>query len=127
MADWKEESSAQHRVTYDKVSGSFRILNLWDESVRNLPIDAEIPENSSAMKTLSALEVNALLGKVNEMGWIKKIFGDQVSENSSETSEPRKSIQEIAITNVFEVAKLGGDESVAKEAISAIRDMIKNL
>jgi len=128
MADWKEESAIQFSVKYNKETGVFSILNLWDDSVRNLPPDVEIPANSSAMKTLSNLEVNALLGKVNEMGWIQKMFGTQPkSDAEAALSQPRKTIQEVAIENIYEVAKLGGDEGVAKESVMAIREIVNKV
>jgi hypothetical protein len=128
MSDWTEENNIQYRITYDQAAGVFRILNTWHDSVKNLPIDTEIPDNSPAMKILSSLEVNALLGILNSMGWIKKIFGDQSSSNPAFlSSEPRKSIQEIAIENITKIASLGGDEGVAKESVMAIREVVNKV
>ena len=128
MADWKEEANAQFKISYDKISGSFRILNLYHDDVKNLPIDADIPDNTLALKVLSGLEVNSLLGKLKEMGWLDKLFGSQI-QNDIQTIQPaRKSLSEIAIENITMVAKdtipEGIDSTASKEAIAAIKDIV---
>ena len=70
--DWKNEIGDRFRVSYDKITNTFRILDLWDESVRNLPLDSEVPDNSPAIKIISILELNSLLSMLDKMGWLEK-------------------------------------------------------
>jgi hypothetical protein len=104
MADWKEESEIQYRVLYDQSTGAFSILDLWNNAVRNLPSDATVPEDSPALKKISSLEVNALLGKLNEMGWIEKLFGKSGSPSTS--SSPKQTTMEMAIEKIENIALL---------------------
>jgi hypothetical protein len=129
MADWREESSIQYKVLYDKASGVFSILDLWDDSVRNLPPDATIPEDSPGLKKISSLEVNALLGKLDEMGWIEKLFGKSSGATSSSFSS-KPSTMELAIEKIENITcntakDIGVDSEVAREAITSIRELLK--
>jgi hypothetical protein len=130
MADWKEESEIQYRVLYDQSTGAFSILDLWNNAVRNLPSDATVPEDSPALKKISSLEVNALLGKLNEMGWIEKLFGKSGSPSTS--SSPKQTTMEMAIEKIENIAcntskDIGVDSEVARDAIASIKEMVKEV
>jgi hypothetical protein len=132
MADWTEESPTQFKVKYNQEDGSFKIIDLWHETIRNLPVDAEIPDDSPALKTLSSMEVNSLLGKLNEMGWIDKMFGKGNVSEGFTPSTPRKSLQEIAVEKISDIATSTGiangvDPGVAKEAITGIREVVNRI
>ena len=120
MADWHEDIKERFRVNYDSTVGVFRILDLWNESVVSLPIDATIPDDSPAVKTLSTLEINALLGKLKQMGWIEKMFGQ--GEATTPISS-RKEIKEVAIENITKIVELAADAGISKEAIGSIREV----
>jgi len=123
-ADYTQEIPERFRIHYDGGSGVFRILDLWAEDVKNLPPDAAIPDNSPALKTLSTLEINALLGKLKQMGWIDKMFGQGEQTTSI---YPKKDIKEIAIENIEKIVELSADQGVTKEAILSIKEIVNNL
>ena len=131
MPDWKEEGGGRYRISYNKEQTNFRILDLWEESVRNLPLEADIPDNSPAVKILSTLEVNALLGSLDQMGWLEK-YREFAGGGSKITPEIipniRKSSHELAIEKIAEITLAstpqGASEAVAKEAILAIRELL---
>ena len=127
MADYKEEVPERFRINYNKLSGAFYILDMHNESVRNLPPDATIPEDSPAMKVLSGLEVNALLGELNKMGWIEKLFGARTEQAAVTPRVYQKTTNEIAIENITAIIQSGKDESVSKEAIMAIREIVAKI
>ena len=128
MADYKEEIKEQYRITYDNNSGVFRILDMWADDIRNLPPDATIPDSTPSMKVINNREMNALLGTVNKMGWIDKIFGTRASVGAGDggtySGTHSKSIHEVAIENITAVVQSGKDESVTKEAILSIREIM---
>jgi hypothetical protein len=128
MADYKEEVKEQYRVTYDQGSGAFRILDMWADDIRNLPPDATIPDNTPAMKVINSREVNALLGTVNKMGWIDKIFGPRGGVAGTDSYyAPRKSIQEVSIENITAIIQSDKDPGVTREGILAIREIINKI
>ena len=128
MSDWKEEVKERYRIFYDKETGAFHICDLWHESVKNLPLDAVIPEDSPAIKILSSLEINALLGELDKLGWLsqyKKFSGDL----SIRELPQRKTLQEIVVDKIAEIVldsgkKNGANDTVVKEAISTLREII---
>jgi len=128
-ADYKAEVPERYRISRNAFHGAFYILDMWHETVRNLPEDAVIPDGSPAMKIISDLEVNALLGELKTMGWIDKLFGPttQSAQLFSESGVRVKSLQEISIENVTAIVQSDKDSGVAKEAISAIRDIMSKI
>ncbi len=126
MPDYKEEIQEQFRVSYNKVNGAFYVLDLWNPAVVNLPPDADIPENSPALKVISALEINALLGKLKEMGWLDKFITGGAEPTNNIVDRPiRKSLAEIAIENVAQISvEKGVDNMVIQQAINAIREIV---
>ena len=67
------------RVAYDQNSGVWRILDTWHPQIANIADFAEeIPDNSPAIKIISDLEMNAILAKIDEMGWLEKIIRKKV-------------------------------------------------
>lgn len=124
MPDWREDVKERFRVNYDPVAGVFRLLDMWQDSVVSLPLDATIPDDSPAMKILSAIEVNALLGKLKQMGWIDKMFGQ---DKSVTPISLRKEVKEIAIENITRIVELAADCGVSKSAILSISDIVNEV
>lgn len=122
--DWREDVKERFRVSYSSETGVFRILDLWHDSVVSLPLEATIPDDSPAMKVISTLEVNALLGKLKQMGWLDKMFGqgEQVASIYS-----KKDVKEIAIENVTKVVELAADCGISKSAIEAIEKIVNEV
>jgi hypothetical protein len=128
--DFEKMVPERYKITHDTETGSFRILDTWHASIKNLPdLDQDIPINSPALKIVNALEVNALLGELDKLGWLEKY-----KKNLGVIQEPmvhsaQKSLHELAIENITAIAKSTGNESnvnegVAREALVAIREVV---
>lgn len=128
--DFSTEIPERYRVVYDKVTDCFKILDTHHPQVMNLGFDADIPDNSPAMKIVTNSEVNALLGTLNKIGWIERIFGVG-GKNTSVKHDvvEKKDIKQVAIENIKDIAveaiKMPDSElgDSVKEAISAIREV----
>jgi len=71
--DMKKEVPERYRCAYDKESDCFQILDTWDPQLQNIAdLQAEVPKSSTALKLVSAAEVNALVGLLIKMGWMEK-------------------------------------------------------
>ena len=127
MADWTQEVRERYRINYDKEGGVFRLLDLWDPTVKSLPLEATIPNDSTAIKTLSSSEVNALLGKLNELGWLDQFKKFAGNVEIKELSQQGKEIKQIAIENVTKVVELAADNGVSREAIAAIEKIANEI
>ena len=127
MPDWEQEVKERFRVLYEKETGSFRICDLWDPTVKSLPLDATIPNDSPAIKTLSSAEVNALLGKLNELGWLDQFKKFAGNVEMKELSQRGKEIKQVAIENVTKVVELAADNGVSREAIAAIEKIANEI
>ena len=124
--DWKETVPERYRVGYDK--GIFRILDCWHDTVRNInDFNLEIPDDSPALTIITTEEVNALIGKLTEMGWLDKMIPSDKTEQTSAKID----IREIAIDSITKLGLASMDAKVedgtlAKEAIMAIKGIAGN-
>ncbi len=130
MPDWTVEFPARYSVTYDQMLGVFRVLDCWHESIKNISdLTQEVPDNSPAVKILNTMEINALLGKLRIMGWLEKYANIEGTIPASNI--PRsKTIHEIAVENIADIAKINSnssDPNVSKEAILAIREVVSKI
>jgi hypothetical protein len=126
LADYKEEVPERYKISFNRMQGAFYIMDMWHDSVRNLPVDADVPDNSPAMKVITSLEVNALLGELKKMGWLDKLFG-AADKPAGAVYASTKTIHEISIENITAIIQADKDSGVAKEAISAIRDIMNKI
>ena len=124
--DYKEEVPERYRISFNRLQGAFYILDLWNETVRNLPPDSDVPTDSPAMKVITSLEVNALLGELKKMGWLEKLFVNSETTASS-PRQSQKSIQEISIENITSIVQADKDPSTTKEALLAIREIMNKV
>ena len=135
MPDWKEVIRERYRVHYDAQKGCFRILDCWHDTIKNIAdLTQDIPDDSPAIKIISQMEANALIGELLKLGWldkIAKINPQLVKEKPAQeqikdekTISPPKDIREIAIKNIKEITEIKTDPGVIKEAILAIREII---
>jgi hypothetical protein len=130
--DFTEIIPSRYRISYDTKTGAFWILDCWHETVKNLPDieNAVIPENSPAVIIISSEQANALIGEQIKLGWFDKLKVKMASPGVPPvTHEDRINIstEQLAINKIADIAtdtKLNGvNEQVAKEAISAIREL----
>ena len=69
--DWAAMGISRYRTNFDPTTKTFRILDVWHESIKNIPeneLDRDIPDNSPAIKILSTEEISSLLEKLKELG-----------------------------------------------------------
>jgi len=131
--DWEKIIPERYRISYDRATGSFRILDTWHESIKNLPdLDGEIPDNSLAVKILNTLEVNTLIGELGKMGWLDKFISDSGTKIMAAPIVKSKTIGEIAVDRIAEIVKdtaksVGADEAVSREGILAIREIAQKI
>lgn len=133
MPNFEELVPGRYVVYYEKNGGVFKILDTWHESIKNLKLDdnPDLPENSPAIKVLSTEEVNSVIGKAVELGWLDKLSAIREFKEASPIVRS-KTLQEIAMDNIKSIANntaasVGVDQGVAREAIIAIREVINKL
>jgi hypothetical protein len=133
--DFNEIIPERYRTSYDNETGAFRILDTWHDSIKNIPdiTTAIIDDASPALKTLSTEQVNSLIGILIKLGWLDKIKTQTTATTQKITPPPVKdfvpvekvkSIEEIAITKIAEIAQKDSiNNDLAREAITAIRNL----
>ena len=125
--DFKEMIPSRYRVTYDKQTGAFWILDCWHDTIRNIPDieNAVVDQNSPALTILSTEQTNALIGELIRLGWLDKLKStEETSQQKVSIPEKVKTVEEIAIVKIVEVVKTENlKDDIAKEAIMAIRNL----
>jgi hypothetical protein len=127
--DFNEIIPERYRTSYDNETGAFRILDTWHDSIKNIPdiTTAVIDDASPALKTLSTEQVNSLIGILIKLGWLDKIKTQKITPPPVKDFVPVekvKSIEEIAITKIAEIAQKDSiNNDLAREAITAIRNL----
>ena len=68
------------RVAYDQNSGVWRVLDTWHPQISAISdFTQDVPDNSPAVKIISDLEMNAIISKIDSMGWLEKIVRRKLS------------------------------------------------
>ena len=128
MPDWKEVIRERYRIHYDAQKGCFRILDCWHDTIKNIAdLTQDIPDDSPAIKIITQMEANALIGELLKLGWLDKIVKEKPAQEQIKDEKaisPPKDIREIAIENIKEITEIKTDPSVIKEAILTIREII---
>jgi len=130
----KDEAKTRFSIVYNEVDGCIRIFDLWHADISNLPMDKaiNIKDDSPAVRVLTAEHVSSLIGWLKEKGWLEK-YGVGVVGGVVQTAQAsRKALQETAIESIRDITLGTGngagvnsvDGSVAKEATSAIREIM---
>ena len=127
MADFEKTIPERFRAKYDSDGDYWAVLDTWHPQVKNIAdLEQDIPLDSPAIKKIANSEMNAVIGEMIKMGWMEK-FGQRI--NAEVIEKPIKNIPEdirkIAIENITLIIQNEADSSVAKEAILAIREIIK--
>jgi hypothetical protein len=126
------------RVFYNQSSNSFKILDTWHPSIKNLNLETnpDIPDDSPAVKTITAEEVNSIVGELIKLGWLDKMLAARSNkeQNSSDISSTtrRPSTAELIIEKIAAIVLDDGSKpephsSVSKEAIATLREIAKGL
>lgn len=135
MADLEELIPERYRVAYNQSNNSFKILDTWHSSIKNLNLETnpEIPDDSPALKTLSTEEVNALVGELIKLGWLDKMISAKASQAQVAVKESRRPsiaelvVEKIAAVTIDDSNKSEPHTAAVKEAIIALREIATKL
>jgi hypothetical protein len=128
----------RYRVYYNQSNNSFKIMDTWHPSIKNLKFEdnPDIPDNSPALKTISTEEVNAIVGELIKLGWLDKIISSKVHKEDAAqevANIPRKpTITELIVEKIAAITLDDSDKnephsSVVKDAISALKEIASKL
>ena len=121
--DWEKIIPERYRVKYD--NGIWFILDTWHPQVKNIAdLDQDISVDSPAIKKISELEINAIVGEMIKMGWLDKFKHSDEQMEISNITKKKEDIRQIAIENITLVVQNEADSSIAREAIIAIREIV---
>ena len=121
--DWERIIPERYRVKYD--NGIWFILDTWHPQVKNIAdLDQDISVDSPAIKKISELEINAIVGEMIKMGWLDKFKHSDEQMEISNITKKKEDIRQIAIENITLVVQNEADSSIAREAIIAIREIV---
>lgn len=133
--DLKEIVPGRFTVYYQRELNSFKILDTWHESIRNLNLEEDpvIPDNSPAIKIVSSEEVNALVGELIKIGWLDKLISSNIA-NQSEVKKvsPAKQSCDLIIEKIAEITLDDGNKpephgSVSRDAILALKEIASKI
>ena len=127
----------RYRIYFNQANNLFKILDTWHPSIKNLKLEdnPDIPDNSPAIKTITAEEVNAIVGELIKLGWLDKVIAAKTGKETSQeiSAAPRRpSIQELIVLKIAEITiddnnKTEPHTSVSKDAISALKEIASKL
>jgi hypothetical protein len=134
--DLQELVPGRFIVRYDKALNTFRILDTWHESIKNLNLEENpvIPDESPALKTLSTEEVNALVGELIKLGWLDKMISAKsgVQEVTPQSASPVKDSRDLIVEKITEITLDDGNRqephsSVSRDAIMALKEIASKI
>jgi hypothetical protein len=122
------------RVVYIKDTNSFKILDTWHATIKNLNLEDNpvLPDDSPAVKTLSSEEVNSLVGELIKIGWLDRMIASKTQVETPQPVRSEKSSKELIVEKIAEIALDNAANSdsritVSKDAISALKEIASNL
>jgi len=127
----------RYRIYFNQKDNLFKILDTWHPSIKNLKMEdnPDIPDNSPAIKTLTAEEVNAIVGELIKLGWLDKVIAAKTGKTTTQEIQntPRRpSTVELIVEKIAEITlddnnKKEPHSSVAKDGISALKEIASKL
>ena len=127
----------RYRIYFNQTNNLFKIMDTWHPSIKNLKLEdnPDVPDNSPAVKTVTAEEVNAIVGELIKLGWLDKLIAAKTGKTTIQEIQntPRRpSTVELIVEKIAEITlddnnKKEPHSSVAREAIMALREMTQRL
>ena len=96
MGNILREREQQYVATRDEATNTWRILDSWNDSLKELDVDDDIPDTSDAVKILSEGEFISLIKEAGRLGILANAtFGTGEAEMEAEILERDKQIQQL--------------------------------
>ena len=96
MGNILRERDQQYVATRDEATNTWRILDSWNDSLKELDVDDDIPDTSDAVKILSEGEFISLIKEAGRLGILANAtFGTGEAEMEAEILERDKQIQQL--------------------------------
>ena len=129
----------RYRIYFNQTNNLFKIMDTWHPSIKNLKLEDNpaIPDNSPAVKTVTAEEVNAIVGELIKLGWLDKLIAAKTGKSTTEINNiqnttRRPSTIELIVEKIAEITLDDGSKpephsSVVKDGISALKEIASKL
>ena len=115
--DWQAIVPERFRINYEQKTGIWRVLDTWHPQIMQIAdLATEIPDSSPAIKVFSDLEINALIAKLDEMGWLDKI----VQKKLIKTQKLPEPVTAIVVTPQVDVVT----STTGSSGTSSIKDVV---
>ena len=96
MGNILRERDQQYVATRDEATNTWRKLDSWNDSLKELDVDDDIPDTSDAVKILSEGEFISLIKEAGRLGILANAtFGTGEAEMEAEILERDKQIQQL--------------------------------
>ena len=100
MGNILRERDQQYVATRDEATNTWRILDSWNDALRELDVDDDIPDDSSAVKILSEGEFIAVIKEAARLGVLQN---SQAGGSSAEDDELLSEAEERIDTLKYEL------------------------
>jgi len=115
MPDLEKTVPERYKAKYD--NGKWIILDLWHPQIKNISdYTSDIPMDSPAVKTISEGELNAVIEKMAEMGWLEKIIKVKKSNDiiNIDNSQIKEMVSNIIIAVRHLEREITGEKDTRK-------------
>lgn len=134
MPDLEKLVPERYRVFFNQQQNLFKILDSWHPTIKNLNLEEnpDLPDESPALKTISAEEVNAIVGELIRLGWLDNMIGAKRDQEVAAPIHKSKTTTDLIVDKIAEITLDDGNQnephsSVSKDAISALKEIASKL
>ena len=134
MPDLEKLVPERYRVFFNQQQNLFKILDSWHPTIKNLNLEEnpDLPDESPALKTISAEEVNAIVGELIRLGWLDNMIGAKKEQGVAVPIHKSKTTTDLIVDKIAEITLDDGNQnephsSVSKDAISALKEIASKL
>jgi len=103
LGNMLRERDQQYVATRDTTTNTWRILDSWSDALKELDVDDEIPDDSSAVKILSEGEFIAVVKEASRLGVLQNSPSGSTEEDEEILTEATDKID--VLTRELEEAK----------------------
>ena len=96
MGNMLRDREVQYIAMKDDTTQTWRILDSWNDSLKNVDLEDDIPDDNSAVKVLTEGEFIALIKEAGRLGILANAtYGTGAAEFEAELLEKDQEIQEL--------------------------------